>query len=136
MGAWGASVFEDDSSLDWLEGDYASGGASAVVSALDTASDTPVTGYLEVDEGAAAWAAAEVVATALGDLADGISPDNLELLNAHGTEVRDTDGIEGKAKAALDRIVSGNSELNELWLESDKQSDWVAAINDLRRRLG
>ncbi|MAM61719.1 DUF4259 domain-containing protein [Maritimibacter sp. UBA3975] len=134
MGALGANVFEDDASMDWLE-EYRSSGAGAVASALDTAAGTPVTDYLDVDQGAAARASAEVVAVAHGELPTGVSQDRLDLLNAHGSDVRAMPNIKSRATSALDRLISENSELHELWMESDAQSDWVAAMNDLRRRL-
>lgn len=135
MGAWGATLFEDDASLDWLDGDYAASGASAVASALDKAANCPVTEYLEVDDGAAALMAGEVVATAHGDMPDEISQDMLERLNAHGSAVRDLPDGKRRARKALERVISDNSELHELWAESDDQADWVASVNDLRRRL-
>lgn len=135
MGASGANLFEDDASMDWLEG-YRASGAGAVASALDTAAGTPVTDYLDMDQGAAARAAAEVVAVAHGAFPSGMSQDRLDLLNAHGSDVRAMDGIKARATSALDRLISENSELHEVWMDSDAQSDWVAAMNDLRRRLG
>jgi hypothetical protein len=135
MGALGSTVFEDDASMDWLE-DYRASGAGAVASALDTAARTPVTEYLDVDRGAAARAAAEVVAVAHGELPAGVSQDRLDLLNSHGSDVRAMADIKSRATSALDRLISENSELHELWMDSDAQSDWVAAMNDLRRRLG
>lgn len=135
MGASGANVFEDDASMDWLES-YRASGAGAVASALDTAAHTPVTDYLEVDQGAAARAAAEVVAVAHGEFPTGISQDHLDRLNAHGSDVRALDNIKARATSALDRLISENSELHELWMDSDDPSDWVAAMNDLRGRLG
>ncbi|MBV7409457.1 DUF4259 domain-containing protein [Maritimibacter sp. DP1N21-5] len=135
MGASGISVFQDDASLDWLD-DYVSSGAGAVASALDGAAAVPVTEYLDHHQGAAARTAAEVVATANGDLPDEITQDQLATLNTHGSDVRAMAGLKSRAKAALDRLISENSELHELWMESDDQARWVAAMNDLRRRLG
>ena len=134
MGASGVSLFEDDSALDMLA-EYEHSGAAVVARALDTANATPVTDDLDRDAGAAARAAAEIVAVALGDLPDAITQDQLARLNAHGTDVRALPDIKSRAKAAVNRIISDNSELHELWMEGD-QSAWVAAINDLQRRLG
>ena len=79
--------------------------------------------------------AAEVVAVALGDLPEGITQDQLERLNVHGSDVRALPDIKSRAKAAVNRIISDKSELHELWMERDQRA-WVAAINDLQRRLG
>jgi hypothetical protein len=135
MGAQGADVFEDTASVNWLEGDYATSGASAVADALDTAAGRPVTEVLERDEGARARAAAEVVAVACGDLPEEINSDHLAMLNAHGSDVRAMADPKGRARAALERLISENSVLHEAWTQGDHQSDWVAALNDLRRRL-
>ncbi|MEC7764209.1 MAG: DUF4259 domain-containing protein [Pseudomonadota bacterium] len=135
MGAMTANVFGDDASMDWLER-YRASGASAVASALDTAAATPVTDYLDADAGGAARAAAEVVAVAQGAFPAGLSQDQLDQLNAHGSDVREMKDITTRATSALDRLISENSELHEMWMDSDSQSDWVAAMNDLRGRLG
>ncbi|MCR9077353.1 MAG: DUF4259 domain-containing protein, partial [bacterium] len=71
-----------------------------------------------------------------GAFPSGMSQDRLDLLNTHGSDVRAMDGIKSRATSALDRLISENSELHEVWMDSDAQSDWVAAMNDLRRRLG
>ncbi|MCB1329826.1 MAG: DUF4259 domain-containing protein [Maritimibacter sp.] len=135
MGAWGAGVFEDDTSLDWLEGEYASSGADAVARALDEAAGTPVTGYLDYDAGAAARAAAEVVAAVHGNLPEGVETEDLAKLNAHGADVRALGDIGARARAAFQRLISENSELHELWNDGGSDPDWTAAMNDLRRRL-
>ena len=38
------------------------------------------------------------------------------------------------AVKSIDRIAAG-SELKELWVESDKDGDWTAEVQDLRARL-
>lgn len=135
MGAWGAGVFEDDTSLDWLEGDYASDGAAAVSKALDTAATTSVTEELDYEEGAAVRAAAEVVAACTGQLPDGVSTEDLGKLTRHAREVAALPDVRARAMAAFQRLISDNSELHALWNEGDESPDWTAAMNDLRRRL-
>jgi len=41
-----------------------------------------------------------------------------------------------KAGRAIERILSEQSELRELWEESEHYQEWLASVDDLRTRLG
>ena len=132
MGAWGVSVFADDSSLDWIEEDYQNTGLSAVRRAVGVAAD----GYLEHDSGAAARAAGEVVAVCFGSEPADVDPEDLALLKVHCAEVVADSTLPALALTALERVAGPNSELNELWTESESTAtEWKSAITELRDRL-
>ena len=40
-----------------------------------------------------------------------------------------------RANAIIDRILSDDSELKDLWADSDENSNWLASVDDLRQRL-
>ena len=63
MGAWGHGSFQNDSAMDWL--DELPGSDRAMVrEALERV--VGASGYVEVDDGSAALAAAELIAAAHG----------------------------------------------------------------------
>ena len=135
MGAWGVGIFQDDSSLDWVEEEYTAGGEEAVRAALDVAADAKPGDYLEHDEGAAARTAAEIVAAAFGAPPDLSDADALDTLMEHAESVAEDDTLITLALSAVRRVAADNSELAELWTEGDGAADWVAAIEGLEARL-
>jgi hypothetical protein len=40
-----------------------------------------------------------------------------------------------QAQVVIDRIVGDNSELRELWEDSDEYEQWLATVADLRARV-
>ncbi|WP_420013714.1 DUF4259 domain-containing protein [Tateyamaria sp.] len=135
MGASGVGIFEDDSCLDWIEEDYATGGVEAVRSALSDAADASAGDYIEVNQGGAARAAAEVVATSF-DAGPELDEDDLDRLREHAEDVeQDRDLIPLALKAAR-RISAENSEIAELWAENpDFGGLWSAEMDGLETRL-
>ena len=82
MGAWGTGSFQNDSALDWYE-DFRASGAIAVDAAL---SATVTEDYIEVDEGSAAIAAAEIVAACFGNAPSDVPSEFDELVREYGEE--------------------------------------------------
>ncbi|MEP1520685.1 DUF4259 domain-containing protein [Ascidiaceihabitans sp.] len=134
MGAWGVSIFEDDTSLDWIEDDYTSGGVEAVRGALTVAVETTAGDTLDYDEGIPARVAAEIVAVCFGAAHPGMGTDNSETLLEHIDDVTQDRDLIPLALQALARVNADNSELQELWAEGD-QSAWDAEIEGLEIRL-
>jgi hypothetical protein len=65
MGTWGQGPFENDAAAGLLE-EAAGSPARAVTSALRAVARAKADAYLDVDVGAPAWAASELVALAFG----------------------------------------------------------------------
>ena len=65
MGAWGEKPFENDAAQDFLAA-FEAGGVAELRSALEGVADTDDDSEVDVDDGSAAIAAAEIVAAALG----------------------------------------------------------------------
>ena len=132
MGAWGHGVFENDDAMDWVTDLLESSDLAAVTAALAAVVEAEVGEEIDAGDGAAALAAAEVVAALagqpLGDL-----PDNV------GRWIRRRRA--GVNECLLDyalravRKVRAQSELKNLWQESAQYKDWLTVLADLKQRL-
>lgn len=127
MGAWGTGIFEDDAALDFVAEVTAAGGVTAVEEALRVAAEEA---YLDADLSARALVAAAVVAS-LSD-GGGELPDELRGWVAgreapSGTVLR-------QAQSAVLRVLR-ESELRDLWAESDELDAWCAGLQGLAARL-
>lgn len=131
MGAWGHRSFENDAAADWVAELEESADLSAVDAALGVvvgADDE----YLESPDCCNALAAAEVVAALLGHPA----ADLPAAVSSWGKgKPHPAPAMVQKTKSAIDFILA-NSELRDLWAESDDFDHWVTSVNELRVRLG
>jgi len=137
MGAWGVGILEDDTALDWVEEEYSSAGVEAVRHALLTVADTDANDFVEVDNGAAARCAAEIVAMAFGAADPALDSDAAVTLGEHSDQVAEDTDLIPLALRSLARLTAENSELNELWTESggDITVAWQTQMADLVSRL-
>jgi hypothetical protein len=133
MGAWGAKAFENDSALDWLV-ELEAEGVDGLRDLLARVAETDEEEYLDVDDGAPAIAAAEIVAAATGRGRDRVPPAVLPWLDANAAEMVEEDLI--LAGRAVERVVAASSELRELWEEGGSDSPWHADVRVLLTRLG
>jgi len=135
MGAWGSGIFDNDTALDWV-GDLAEA-EDALALIDDTLERVAGNGidYLEAPEAEEALAAAQVVAMLQGN------PGNM---GAYGDEVAEwvlthplmvSPELAHKARAAVLRVLAPQSELAELWEESDEASEWKDCVQDLQTRI-
>lgn len=129
MGAWGHGNFDNDDAQDWLfeltestDNDL----LEAAVGAIDTDE------YLEAPECSVALAAAEIIA-AIHLRAD----DNLPEEVRAWLEENDIDVTMEQISAAAVAVakVRSDSELKELWEESDACDEWLALVADLEANL-
>ncbi|WP_170332699.1 DUF4259 domain-containing protein [Ruegeria arenilitoris] len=133
MGTWGPHSFENDTASDLLDQirglDQPADQAEAVrelfgnVFAMGNE-------YLDADEASAAVAGAEIVASALGHPKNGTAApfDLAASINFYEDTV-------GMALAAVRRVTADESELVELWGETDEADTWRDSIADLTSRL-
>ena len=133
MGAWGAKAFENDSALDWFN-DLEAEGVDALRHLLESVAETEEADYLDIDDGAAAIAAAEIVAAACGCGRDRVTKPVIAWLDANASELVEEDLT--LAAAAVERVVAENSELRELWEAGDTDSPWHTDVRTLLTRLG
>lgn len=130
MGAWGYGSFDNDDALDWVNELERSEDLSAITRALDAVTDNSAD-YLEAPDCSVALAAAEVVAALAGNPSPSLPEEVTQWLCVHKDVDADT---VSKAKRAVN-IVLLNSELKELWEESDEFERWRAVVTDLLCRL-
>ncbi len=132
MGAWGDKAFENDSACDWF-GELESEGVSALRAMLTLVAEFDADDYLDVDEGSAAIAAAEIVAAALGKGRDRLSDDALAWLDANPAAITPAD--RALAQRAVARVDGDESELRALWDENGADTAWHLGIRELQARL-
>lgn len=134
MGAWGTGIFDNDTACDWayeLEGQRDLGVIERTLDAVLENGDA----YLDAGEGEEALAAAEALARLQGHW--GVRNSYTERMDAwvEAAGLTPPPALVGKAHAAIDRILAADSELAELWAESDEFDAWKAAVVALRGRL-
>jgi len=132
MGTWGAKAFQNDSAVDWLA-ELETSGVAALRATLSRVADTAQDASVDVDDGAAAIAAAEIVAAALGHGRD-------RLTIGAGAWLDRNQGIllledRTLANRAVKRVLSGESELRTLWDEGGPGGAWHADVCTLLDRL-
>jgi hypothetical protein len=130
MGAWGSGPFQNDDALDWLADLEGSTGLGLVEEALDQVNAE--VDYLETFKCFNALAAAEVVAALAGEPAADL-PEKTETWISDNA-INPAGDLLSQAMAAVSRIKQ-NSELRELWEESEDSAEWLAGVEDLERRL-
>lgn len=132
MGAWGAGSFENDDASDWIA-DFCEDPDEGLISeALSAVAGMDADEYLEAPDCSVALAAAEIVAALKG------SPDP-QLPGEAGECVA---RLKSKAEPEMISLalravgrVKADSELKELWDESENPADWYSAVDGLEARL-
>ncbi len=119
MGAWGVKPFENDSASDFLY-EFENNSFEEI---LKNAFELEDEDYIEVDEGSVIVAASEILAKIIKNKENEL-PDNLKI--DKNINIKE---LSKKAKNSLEIVISENSELNELWQESDEYEKWVETIN-------
>ncbi|SFJ28138.1 DUF4259 domain-containing protein [Jannaschia pohangensis] len=136
MGTWGVDSFDNDDAGDFvaaLEADKSEPpvvNAERVIAALDAVFAQSAQG-LDAGVAAIGVAAADIVATSLGQSRATEKADPYELENA----LKFNDDAVGKAVAVLSRVRADGSELAALWDETDDAEDWRTALSALEARL-
>jgi len=134
MGTWAVDAFGNDDAADWaseLDGaEDLDPLAAAIERVLEYGDD-----YLEAPDATVALAAIDVLACLLGRPATKSAyPEGVERWVAESELVPPPELVE-QSLAVIARILGENSELKELWEDSDDHDDWLAAMADLRARL-
>lgn len=133
MGTWGIGSFENDDAADFMIDLLDSGDLSLVREVLDNVLTS--TEYVEAPDATLAIVAAEIVAAARGRPT--LAAQQEEGLADWLARIRPTVSIDlaAQARDALNRILADNSELRELWEETDDVHDWQAVVTELRSHL-
>lgn len=130
-GAWGDGSFENDDALDWVVECTQSAGPQVVAATLNGAIKAK---YLEAPEGAAAVAAAELVAAARGKPSPNLPIELAAWLQRQPKA--QLASLAPLARQALGKVLNPEaSELRQLW-SGDKKDRWESRIAELEARLG
>lgn len=132
MGAWSHLPLGNDDAADWAAGLEGTTDLAPIAAALDAALEEEE--YLEAPEACEAIAAVEVLAKLLGK---GTQNDG----DAHGVDawvqsvsIQPDAVLLEKARKVLARVAGEDSELRELWEESDP-TEWLASLQALQEAL-
>ncbi|XTZ14883.1 DUF4259 domain-containing protein [Micromonospora echinospora] len=129
MGASGLGPFENDGALDLCDELKEGGGSEAyeiLQSALRAAQEVDGNHYLEKDEGEAAIAAAAIVAARrVGNEV------MLNELGLGGVVPGHANELANLAVDALLRVIAAESELNEVWTETNGGDEWRAGVRSI-----
>ena len=135
MGTWAVDAFGNDFAQDWAEDLHETSNMDAIENTLDTA----LAGgdELEAPLAAEALVAIEVLARLQGKggerTEDSASID--EWVDARQAKAKVRTDLAAKAQLALARILSEQSELRQLWQESEHYDAWRQSVDDLAARL-
>ncbi len=129
MAAWGSGNFANDDAMDFLW-DIKRMDASQFEQLLKNAAES--SGYFKAPDASVAVAAAEVVAALKGAPAEE-PPEELTAW-VESAQSSDPAGLVDLALKAARRVKT-DSELKDLWAESEEFETWLACIDDLEARL-
>ncbi|MGF1649271.1 MAG: DUF4259 domain-containing protein [Hyphomicrobiaceae bacterium] len=132
MGAWGIGSFENDDAADFIV-EFEDGGVVTAAEAIRTVTEYEAEDYLEIMEAGVALAAAELVLAALSGDASRLTDEARAALAPHVSALARAD-LRGDAVQAVVRILA-DSELRELWEETDECDAWLANVEALLERL-
>jgi hypothetical protein len=135
MGAWSHEPFGNDIACDWSYTLVESKDTAPIESALDFVLESGEE-YLEADRACEAIAAVEVLTKLLGR---GTQTDAYTAkvdLWVKSRAQSPSSALLMKAAAALERIVGPDSELQELWEESDDSYAWKQSVAALYHACG
>ncbi|MBH5317776.1 DUF4259 domain-containing protein [Paenibacillus sp. GSMTC-2017] len=129
MGAWGHGNLENDTVLDWVVDLLEAQDLELISEAIEMVHDGK---YIDADTASIALGAIDILAAMHNKPGqEGYEEDLEEWISQHkgqGTELL------LPAKKALGKILI-DSELKELWEETDSFDEWVLTINELEGRL-
>lgn len=135
MGTWAVDAFGNDFAQDWAEDLHETSNMDAIENTLDTALADGE--ELEAPLAAEALVAIEVLARLQGRggerTEDSAAID--EWVDARKAKAKVRTDLAAKAQLALARIVSDQSELRQLWEESEHYDAWRQSVDDLAARL-
>lgn len=130
MGAWGIGHFDNDDAGDWVWELEEAKSLATVTSAFDEVDAS--TDYLDAGIACIGLAAAETVAAILGKPAADLPESVAEVVTGLQATVDST--LVSRARAAVEKI-GAESELRELWEDTDDFGTWQSKVADRLKRL-
>lgn len=131
MGAWDFGPFDNDDASDWLYELEPSSDTSVIAAALAVVIDAD-DDDLEAPDCSNALAAVEIIAALRGHPIAKLPDNAQEWVDAN--RGLDVTSLVPTAHVVIQRIRT-NSELKELWDESEDAAKWYATLDDVSSRL-
>ena len=132
MGTWGSDSFENDDASDWVAEFCDTPDQTLIVNTLSAIANMDADEYLEAPDCSVGIAAAEVVAALKSAPNPNLSDDTKNCFSRLG--IKADPSLVALALKAIKRIGT-NSELKELWDESETPEEWYQSVSSLERRL-
>ncbi len=129
MGAWGIKTFENDDASDWIYDLEKTADLSLIESTLRLSRDD----YLQSPDACNILAAAEVVLALRGKARPGFPEDAASWVS--GNSSLDAAPLNDLAISAVEKVLSEESELNELWQETEDFDDWKNDVLGIKSAL-
>lgn len=134
MGAWGTGLFDNDTACDWAYGLEEQSDLGMIERTLDTVL-AAAGEYLDASDAEEALAAIEAIARLQGHW--GVRNSYTANVDAwvEKTKLQPPPALARKAHAAIDRILGEDSEILELWDDSELLDEWKQEVDALRLRV-
>jgi len=131
MGAWDATAFGNDDAADWAAGLVETDNPLEFLKRTFALAEGD--SYLEAPDGSQLVAAAAVVAAAIsGRVPPGFPEDVSRWLHGKADSLM---GLAASAAAGLQRVKGDDSELRDLWRETEEFSAWEADLEVISMAL-
>ena len=135
MGTWLVDSFGNDDACDWADGLEEVSDLSLVEDAINAVLAFG-NEYIEAPEATAAIVAIEVIARLQGNWGERSAYSlNTDMWVEEHKLLQPSPDLVQKAHLAIARIIGENSELNELWQESDEYNAWLESVTELKSRV-
>jgi len=132
MGTWGPGIFENDETMDFLW-EVEEGGVEALRDAFTQVIDAA--GRAESWAESTAVAAAAIVAAAYDDRVDLLPEEAVAALPDLRAAITGDPGLRDTARRAVHLVLTGDSELLELWRASGESDAAIEAIAEVQKRF-
>ena len=134
MGTWSVDSFGNDNACDWTYGLAGCNNLSLVEKTLDTVL-TKGAKYLESTEACEALVAIEAIARLQGNWGDRDSYSEPVDSWVEKLGIVPSKALAEKAQRVIERILADESELKELWEDSDEFDAWQSSVKNLADRV-
>ena len=131
MGAWSHEPFGNDTAADWAYGLEEAKDLAYIEEALNKVLECG-TEYLEAPEAEEALAAIEVIAKLIGKGTQSDAYTESVDTWVSASNLKPQPSLLKKAQQVINRIIADESELLELWQESEDSEAWRASISQLQ----
>lgn len=129
MAAWGTKTFEEDTANDWIQELIDSDDAREFL--IDSISID--SGFLEADQASAILATGETLIALLDEPRSSVPSELVDW--AGDNECDDVSDLPEITLPAIDKVLTEDSELNNIWAESEDYEEWKENVEGMREIL-